>query len=468
MVIYFTNRYGRILTSVGSDLPNNFRLIEDKLTDELETGIKTFECTMIADDDIRESATVGNYCLVNNSIFTIVTSTYKTYDGEMELYCEDAGLDFLNRICGQISKQSQKFSWWIEKTLGSSSSSGWTYDYSGVNSNTKKTLEYTSETNVTDRLQDLLESYDYEMYFTYDIDGFAWKKRTIHFTKSRGNNKRNMHRLYMDVDVKSIVEKASVEDLATEYLIYGVNKSGDVKALKNLTNYSSINNKTFTSGDYKFKISGNYITCISVTDRWKSTLDKDGKITQAKYTQYTSAVDAKDYAIRELKKVIEPSYEYEVEFVKLPDDMQCGDYMYILDAHDDLLLSARVLSFSTSDCKNEHAATLGEFKRLSNSMADIDYSKLVITNIQISSSKGVVGELKLETTLKATVVKNNVFITSTDELETGEYLQWYKDGVAIDGANDFSIDVSTSENCKYSCRLQKDEDGEEEIEEEGE
>jgi len=450
MVIYITDRHGIVLHSVASDLPESREIISDKLTDELASGIKIFECTLIATDKIRDTAITGNYVLAYGSLFTIMTSRFDTDGGTVELYCEDAGLDLINRIAGNVAKASKTFSGWIENTLGTSASSGWTYNYNIAD--TSKSLEYTSESTALERLLNILANYDAEMYFSYEIHGFKWVSRTINFVQKRGSAEKE-HRLYLNKEISAISEEKSIMDLATVWKVYGA----DNKKLEKLSGYSSAT-KTFDKNGHHYEVVGSEVRCTDAIDNWKSKLDTDGRIVQVKYTEYKKAADAIAYAVRSM--VVDTVYYYEVKLAHFPEDIECGDYVYVLDDTDDILLYARVLSWTRSETgRNE--CTLGDFVRLESSIADIDFSKIRIYSMQIESSAGLIGKDSLSTVLSVTVFRNGQAITEAADLVEGE-LHWYEDNVLIPSSdsrisNDgFTFTTGTlTTGHTYACKLEE-------------
>ena len=450
MVIYITDRHGIVLHSVASDLPESREIVSDKLADELASGVKIFECTLIATDKIRDTAITGNYVLAYGSLFTIMTSRFDTDGGTVELYCEDAGLDLINRIAGNVAKASKAFSGWIETTLGTTASSGWEYNYNIAD--TSKSLEYTSESTALERLLDILANYNAEMYFTYEIHGLKWVSRTINFVQKRGSAEKE-HRLYLGKEVSSISEEKSIMDYANVWLVYGK----DTTNLEKLSGYSSAT-KTFDVNGHHYEVVGSEVRCTDAINESKSKLDTDGRIVQVKYTDYSKAADAIAYAVRSM--VVDTVYSYEVKLAHFPGDIQCGDYIYILDDTDNILLYARVLSWIRSETGNNEI-TLGDFVRLESSIADIDFTKLRIYSLQIESSSGLIGKDSLSTVLSVTVFRNGQAITEGADLTDGE-LHWYEDGVAISPedsriSNDgFTFATGTlTAGHTYACRLEE-------------
>ena len=458
MVIYISDRWGKILATAASDLPDNRTIIDDKLTDIVTSGVKTFECTLIATDELYEAAVTGNYLMVNDRPFTITKSTYLTSNNTIELYCEDAGLDFINKVVGTVKATEKTFKQWVEATLGTEEESGWTYNFNTAET-TKKTLEYTSEATALERLLDIIANYDVEMYFSYELQGFEWVRRTVNFVTLRGQS-GSAHYLYIDKDISEIKREEDILNLSTVWIMYGAN----AKPLSKLKGYSSAP-KNYTTDKHTYQVVGNELRCIDAIDAWRSKLDTDGRIVQAIYTEYNKATDCINYGVRAMDTIVDPVYTYEVALVKVPDNLECGDFVYVLDPQDNILVEARVLEYSISESTGAAEATLGDFAQLESSMADINYSTSTYT-ISLISSNGLIGKGSLTTTIIATVYHNGEAITQQSDLAEGT-LRWYVDGALVTNDSDpttfpyiesggFSLQTGTANTGHtYVCRLEE-------------
>lgn len=427
MVIYIANRNSEVIATASSELPENKTLLSDQMVDNLDSGVKTFECELIATDEIKAAAVSHNYLLADGQLYTILSDEYDNLEQTISLYCEDAGLDLINRVCGEVSKTSKTFEAWVTNTLGSSSKSGWKYDFGGVDKTKTKSLEYTSASSATERLLDILDNYDAEMYFTYEIDGFKWVTRTINFTDARGESE-HPHDLYMDYDVEKIRRKRDVEDLATVWVMYGKDK----KPLKKLNGYATAE-KNHTKKGHTFQVVGSEVRCTDAIEERRSALDKDGRIVKVKYTNYSGANACINYAVREMAKIVDPVTTYEVSLRHIYDGAQCGDIVRILDAHNEILLSARILEMKKSGITDDISVKLGDFKALKSSKAELNVDAVAqIFTLSITSSAGLVGNGSLMTVLTVTVYLNGSTISSAAELPNDTmHLVWYEDGVQV-------------------------------------
>ena len=68
MIIYFSDRQLNILGQATTELPSGYRISEDKTTEDVESGVNVFECTITWTDDTRADLTsaisAGNYILI--------------------------------------------------------------------------------------------------------------------------------------------------------------------------------------------------------------------------------------------------------------------------------------------------------------------------------------------------------------------------------------------------------------------
>lgn len=477
MNIYISNRQNRIIASASNDLPNGTKILSDTFTDDVETGVKTLDITLIADEKIRESAIVGNFVLVGGTdlqpndylLFQIITASFDASSYELTLYCEDAGMDLINRIVGEWKPTSDPtLDDAVVKILGSNYG-GWTINYEIPKTTTKgaSNFDYSSEESALTRLQSVVEKFGGELFFSYDINGLDVLSRTINIVNHRGSDAA-VRVFQYGTDVANIVVKKSIEELATAYVLYGA----DDKPLSKFGDYATYRDMEITpettalfSGQRKhtYQVSGNTLRLVGRSAMWGSMIDSDGTISQVKKTEYKSAKNLISYALRELEKHVEAISTYDVEFFGVPEGIKIGDTIKIADDYDEIYLEARVLSWEYSDTTADFSATLGDFVELKGSKAQAVVipeleSKLAI--LSLNSSSGLIGRGGLDTTITATLYRGDSVITSSLELADGERLVWYEDGEEItdDRVDDFAVQVSISEGKTYTCELVNEED----------
>ena len=111
MILYFADRKMNIIGQASTELPKGLVVCEDLKTEDVETGISSFECKIPFDKDTRgeveRCTTVGNYILRSydseNEFYTIIEAEIDTKNQEVYIYAEDAGLDLLNEVVGEYA-----------------------------------------------------------------------------------------------------------------------------------------------------------------------------------------------------------------------------------------------------------------------------------------------------------------------------------------------------------------------------
>ena len=119
MIIYFADRDLNITGQASTTLPGGFRLYEDKLTEEIASGVNIFEFKVSHNDmerlDLEGVIARSKYVLKSGgsafadkentytSLFQIIDDEYDTLAQEYYIYCEDAGLDLINKIVPEVT-----------------------------------------------------------------------------------------------------------------------------------------------------------------------------------------------------------------------------------------------------------------------------------------------------------------------------------------------------------------------------
>ena len=104
----------RVLGLASTNLPRGYVIVEDLKTEDVETGVSSFSCTIGFTKENRrmleEMTEAGNYLLRShdseNEFYTIIDTEINTKDKTIYVYAEDAGLDLLNEIAGEFEATS--------------------------------------------------------------------------------------------------------------------------------------------------------------------------------------------------------------------------------------------------------------------------------------------------------------------------------------------------------------------------
>lgn len=385
MIAYITNRNSVVLCSASNDLPNGNTIIADKTSDDVETGVKTLEMSFLTSDDLRTSLEAGNFILVGGTsfrsddyeLFQIIT--VKNEDEVISIYGEDAGLELINRVVGAYQPTTdQTLENALISTLGSNYL-GWTVNYT-IPKETKKGASYfdfASDESALTRLQSILNIFEAEMFFSYSIEGLKTVARTLNIVKRRGSSEV-AHVFHYGVDVERILETASIQDLATAFVLYGKDGVGNTINLSRFSDYPTYSGRIITPTDplftgkrtHTYIVSGDRVVLADASEKWGSILNRSGEIEQRKTTDYGSAKQLISYALTELEKVIETAFTYEVDFVTVPTGVNVGDQIRIVDDAKGQYLESRVLALSYSDTTETYEMTLGSTVRVEGRKAE--------------------------------------------------------------------------------------------------
>ena len=471
MQVYITNRDSFVLCSASNDLPEGNVIAEDRITDDVESGVKTLEMTFVSNEELREAIVAGNFILVGGTalkaedydLFQIITVKNDTTDETISIYAEDAGMELINRIVGSYQPtQAQTLENALISTLGANFS-GWSINYTIPKTTSKgaTNFDFTGEESALSRLQAILNIFDAEMFFSYTINGLKMVERTLNIVSRRGSNEVT-HVFHYGVDVSDIVETSSIQDLATAFVLYGKDSSGNTKKMSAFSDYSTYSGRTITPTDpafsgsrrHSYKVSGDRVILADAPQKWGSILNSSGEIEQRKSTDYGSAKLLISYAMKELEKIVETAFTYDIEFLSVPKEVNVGDKIRIVDDNRGQFLESRILSWSYSDTTDTYQMTLGNVTRLTGSKAEQKTPKVNV--LSISSSNGIIGSGTFTTELSAVLFRSGQNITSNADLPDGERLVWYKNGVETTegvSASGFVLTTTITEATQYSCAV---------------
>ena len=237
MICYFADRDMTITGVASTNLPNGYRIVDDTKTDEIATGVKTFELTIGVDRwnaDARKSFKALNYIFRNAEASVLDESGETVSTTECELYvimnvevdiskhrvnieAEDAGLDLINEVA-EIYEASQGYTIAEYFDIFTGGDSGFAYDLTELTPDQqqrKLKLSWDGETTVAERLISIVHSFGHELYYTFDISNanFVVNKKYIKVVPSRGAD--NYAILNVGIDIDDIIITESGENVAT-------------------------------------------------------------------------------------------------------------------------------------------------------------------------------------------------------------------------------------------------------------
>lgn len=469
MIIYFADRNLNITGLASTSLPSGFRISEDQLTEDVDTGVNTFEFKVSYTDGSRQelerAVTVGTYILkgggnafdeeVNtyDALYQIVETSFDTLSYELSVYAEDAGLDLLNTVVGAATFTSQTLSQMLTATLPA----GWSANLIGTPTGTQTTT-YDGESSCTERVDSIAGLFGCEVYYSFVIERFEITKKVVNVTPKRGDQDAKIQ-LRLNEDINRIVTKSSIANLATAFTVTGGTPDGSDTPI-NLVGYSYTYTDPDTGDVYKVDTVTGQMRNESAMARWASVLDTDGLLLR----QYTFDTDSQatlaGQARAELQKQSKVAVEYEVDFVTLRG-AKIGDRVNIIDEQGELFLEARLLQIHTSVTAMTQTATIGEYKIKSSGIADMikAYASEFAANVRdgldgvvlsiVSSGGNVFHNTPISTTLTATVFYGTVVIENQTALENyfgaGAAIKWYDYNDTLLGTG-FTYSLTSAQN----------------------
>lgn len=479
MIIYFADRNLNITGLASTSLPGGFRIMEDLLTEEVDSGVNVFTCKISYNDSSRqelESAVkVGTYLLKSggsaftdkensyDSLYQIVETEFDTLSQELSVYAEDAGLDLLNRVVGEVTFTGKT----LQQMLTSTKPGDWTLNLIGCPAGTR-TVTFDGDATETERINSIANLFFCEVYYSFIIERFQITAKVINVIPKRGNQVAT-HQLRLNKDIDRIVTKTSIADLATALVVTGGTPEGASKPI-NLKNYTYSYTDPATGDVYTVDKASGQMRNTSAMKRWASVLDTDGFIMQRYSYDTTNKATLAGQARAELQKLSKATIEYEVDFVNLPEDVRIGDRINIIDEQGELYLEARLLKIETSITEMSRKAVVGEYLLKSSGISDtisalakefaasIRNGLNAVTISVLSSGGNIFHNTPIETTLSATVFYGENAITTQSALEEvfgeGAALNWYDSKGALAGTG-FTLAVSSTKTSeKYVARLE--------------
>ena len=218
--------------------------------------------------------------------------------------------------------------------------------------------------------------------------------------------------------------------------------------------YSSDGTTTHTPADPDddYQIVGKQVRCKSAMEKWASKLDSDGLLVRQYQYDTTNKKTLFSHAVAELRKVINETVTYDIEFINFPDDARLGDRVNVVDDQDNLYLEGRILEIHKSATRDETTAVLGEWIVRSSGISDrllaladeIRQQALAATSIAVSSSNGFIfNNTAINTTLTAVVYYGDEAIITQTRLEEifGDdvRIKWYKAGSLVNTGFSYSV-----------------------------
>lgn len=362
MIVYFADRYFNILGQASTDLPEGLTITNDRKVGDVDSGVSVFEFTLPFNEKTRTQAeafgAVGNYLLRSHAgkqdFYTIIDCEVDTKRQEVTIYAEDAGLDLLNEIVAAYeADKAYNIAHYVNRFIYDS---GFVIGVNESGSTTKK-LAFTDDATAAERVAAVAEQFGCEISYSFEIDGLAVTKKLVNIFKERGNDVGVQLRLNKEVD--RIITKTSIANLATALLPSG----GTPENAENPINLSGYK---YDDGD--IFLEGRYMKSRKAIQKWSRYLNpSEPNTTYTGHILRKFSCDAMTQAalctaaVAELKRISDVEVNYDIELPALPEGVDLGDRVNIVDDAGELYMSARLLQVEESVANRSVTATIGEY-----------------------------------------------------------------------------------------------------------
>lgn len=365
MIIYFADRKMNILGYASDRLKKGYIIQDDKKTEDVETGVAIFECTIGYNSatlkNLDQCMEVGNYILRSNDgekeFYTIIESERDTKDQTIYIYAEDAGMDLLNEVVGPYAAdKAYNIEYYINKFA---IDSGFEIGINEIPDLTR-TLSWEGDATATERIASVATQFDNaEISYSFETKGLIITHKYINIHKKRGKDSGIQLRLNREID-RVIVSK-SIANLAT-----GLEVTGGTPERQD----SAITLKGYTYDDGDMYVSGTKLLSRDALAKWSRYVwDKEpgkvegytGHIVRRYSYDTTSQSELCAHAVTELKNLSKIEVNYEIEISEFPENLKIGDRADIVDDNGEVYVSSRILKLETSVTGRSRKATLGDY-----------------------------------------------------------------------------------------------------------
>lgn len=365
MIIYFADRKMNILGYASDRLKKGYIIQDDNKTEDTETGVAIFECTIGYDSttlqDLDQCMEVGNYILRSNDgekeFYTIIESERDTKDQTIYIYVEDAGMDLLNEVVGPYAAdKAYDIEYYINEFA---IDSGFEIGINEIPDLTR-TLSWDGYATAAERIASVATQFDNaEISYSFETKGLIITHKYINIYKKRGKDSGIQLRLNREID--RIIVNKSIANLATGLEVTGGTPEGQD---------SAITLKGYTYDDGDMYVSGTKLLSRDALAKWSRYVwDKEpgkvegytGHIVRRYSYDTTSQSELCAHAVTELKNLSKIEVNYEIEISEFPENLKIGDRADIVDDNGEVYVSSRILKLETSVTGRSRKATLGDY-----------------------------------------------------------------------------------------------------------
>ena len=450
-MITVTNRQYDIVCQLSFDLADGLFAYNDWFEQDLDTGIGTYQFTVdkIGDSEI-EKINVGCYLIVKDGskIRSFEVMRIEEDKDSKTIYAEDAGLDLLGE---QVPPYKADKSYPITHYISEFTfDSGWDIGTNEIPETTTRKLEWEGTDTATKRLRQLVRRFDAEIAYDFEFVHGKIHRKLIHIYKKIGEDKKV--RLEVGREVSNVKRTISIENLATTIVATGADGITLAGAEYNEGNIRSSKNSI-------------YLIDYDAVARWKRAgyAPAGGGIVKRYESEAKTPQTLMAEAVIKLKQWNHPEVTYDVSISLLPEEINIGDTVAIVDNNFEpaLVVEGRVSSIKKSIATKESGEikitniesredTISEkVRRLSTLVQErlFDFTSVPFV-MTIESTGGVVFQnSNISTTLIASVSKMDIQMNSRFTYRWKRVSKYGTDDAAwneqhANGSNELSITVN--------------------------
>lgn len=342
-MITVTNRQYDIVCQLSFDLADGLFAYNDWFEQDLDTGIGTYQFTVdkIGDPEI-EKINVGCYLIVKDGIKIRSFEVMRIEEDKdsKTIYAEDAGLDLLGE---QVPPYKADKSYPITHYIAEFTyDSGWEIGINEIPSTTTRKLEWEGTDTATKRLRQLVKRFDAEIAYDFEFVHGKIFRKLIHIYKKIGEDKKV--RLEVGKEVSNVKRTISIEKLATMLVATGADGI-------------TLSDVEYKEGNIESKKGSIYLVDTDAVKRWKraGNAPGGGGIVKRYESEAKTPQALMTEAVAKLKQWNHPEVTYDVSISLLPEEINIGDTVAIVDNNFEpaLVVEGRVSSIKKSIATKE-------------------------------------------------------------------------------------------------------------------
>ena len=347
-MITVTNRQYDIVCQLSFDLADGLFAYNDWFEQDLDTGIGTYQFTVdkIGDSEI-EKINVGCYLIVKDGskIRSFEVMRIEEDKDSKTIYAEDAGLDLLGE---QVPPYKADKSYPITHYIAEFTyDSGWEIGTNEIPETTTRKLEWEGTDTATKRLRQLVRRFDAEIAYDFEFVHGKIFRKLIHIYKKIGEDKKV--RLEVGREVSNVKRTISIENLATMLVATGADGI-------------TLSDVEYKEGNIESKKGSIYLVDTDAVKRWKRAGNSPGGggIVKRYESEAKTPQALMTEAVIKLKQWNHPEVTFDVPINMLPEEVNIGDTVIIVDHNYEpaLIVEGRVASIKKSLSTNGY----GEIK----------------------------------------------------------------------------------------------------------